>query len=125
MDGFMPRYVPQLVAGLSLVLVIVNGGLAIANRTMQTEVNARAQYINQSLQLGRLEQGIVRAAASAAVTNKDTKLGDLLTSNGIRYQAAPAPTAAEAASTTSSPAASTAAEKRTEPAAAETRGRSR
>ena len=113
MDGManVMRLVPRVLAGLSLLLVIVNGALAVANHSTQAEVNARAQYVNQSVQLGRLEQAIVRAAAAAAINNKDSKLGELLTANGIRYQAAPnaaapaAPAAAAAPAPAPAPAA--------------------
>jgi hypothetical protein len=81
------RLAPRVLAGVSLLLVIFNDVMSVVNRSAQLEVNARAQFINQTVQLGRLEQAIVRAAATAAVNNKDTQLGNLLTSNGIRYQA--------------------------------------
>jgi hypothetical protein len=93
------RLALQVLAGVSLVLVIVNGVMALANRTTQADVNTRAQFINQSAQLGNLERQIIQAAANAAVNSKDTKLGDLLTANGIQYQAAAnAPATAPAAS---------------------------
>jgi hypothetical protein len=92
----------RVLAGLSLILVIVNGGLSFANRSTRAEVNARQQYINQSVQLGRIEQDLVRAAVTAAVNNRNARLGDLLRSNGINYQVNPAtPTGAPAATTTS------------------------
>lgn len=81
--------VPTVFGGLSLLLVLANGVLSLANRTTQAEVNARAQYITQTVQLDRVSQAIVRAAATAAVNNDDKRLGDLLTANGIRYQVNP------------------------------------
>ena len=89
---------PTVLGGVTLLLVVFNGALVVANRSTQAQVTARAQYINQSLQLDRVLQAIVRAAATAAINNKDTRLDDVLKANGIRYQVgtptaiAPAPT---------------------------------
>ena len=89
---------PSVFGGIGLLLVIINGVLGLANRATQAEAAARAQYINQTVQLNNISQAIIRAAASAAVNNKDTQLGDLLTANGIRYEVTqPAPSAAPAA----------------------------
>lgn len=95
------RLAPRVLAGVSLLLVIFNDAMAVVNRSAQAEVTARAQFINQTVQLGRLEQAIVRAAAAAAINEKDTQLGQLLTGNGIRYQA---PTASTTAPTPAKPA---------------------
>lgn len=83
------RIAPSILAGAGLVLAAVNGVLGLANRALQADVNVRAQYINQSVQLSNLEQALARAAATAAVNNKDTKLGELLERNGIHYQFTP------------------------------------
>ena len=61
------------------------------NRTVQAEVNRRQQFINQSLQLGRISEALIRALAAAAVSNKDDKLRDLLADNGITINAAGEP----------------------------------
>jgi hypothetical protein len=58
------------------------------NRSVQTEVARRQQFINQSIQLGRVNEALIRALASAAVSNKDDRLRDLLTQNGITINAA-------------------------------------
>ena len=89
---------PSVFAGLGLVLVVVNGVLGLANRSTQAEVATRAQYITQTVQLDRVLQALARAAATAALNNHDTGLDDLLTANGIRYEAnTPAGAAAGAA----------------------------
>lgn len=78
-------------AGLSLALVVVYIILVQDNRSVQTEVNRRQQFINQSIQLGRVNEALIRALASAAVGNKDDKLRDLLAQNGITINAAGEP----------------------------------
>jgi hypothetical protein len=72
------------------------------NRTVQADVNRRQQFINQSLQLGRINEALIRALAAAAVSNKDDKLRDLLADNGITINAAgePVPSASDPAENT-------------------------
>jgi hypothetical protein len=78
-------------SGLTLVLVVVYIILVQGNRSVQTEVNTRQQFINQSVQLGRINEALVRALAAAVVNNKDDKLRDLLAQNGITINAAGEP----------------------------------
>src|SRR5437660_8901172 len=63
------------------------------NRTVQAEVNRRQQFINQSVQLGRINEVLIRALAAAAVSNKDDRLRDLLAEDGITIDAAGEPVA--------------------------------
>jgi hypothetical protein len=84
-------------AGFALVLVLVYIALVQDNRSVQAEVNRRQQYINQSMQLARLNEGLVRALAAAAVSEKDDKLRDLLAQNGVTINAAGEPERAQPA----------------------------
>ena len=70
-------------SGITLVLVVVYIVVIQDNRSIQAEVNQRQQFINQSIQLGRIDDALVRALAAAAVSNKDDRLRDLLAQNGI------------------------------------------
>ena len=85
-------------SGLTVVLVLVNIALFLSNRSIQTEVNARQQYVNQSMQLDRLNREMVTALANLAVRNNDEQLRTLLAEHGITFtvnpqgQAAAAPT---------------------------------
>jgi hypothetical protein len=81
--------VPAGVAGLTLLLVVVNVWLVLSDQSRQAEVNQRQQYIEQSVRLGRINASLVRALASAAVTNKDDKLRALLTEQGINITYTP------------------------------------
>jgi hypothetical protein len=75
-------------AGALIVAYIV---LVQDNRTVQAEVNRRQQFINQSIQLGRVNEALIRALAAAAVSNNDDKLRDLLAENGITINASGEP----------------------------------
>jgi hypothetical protein len=73
------------IAGLGLVLVIINIVLFTGNRSIQAEVNTRQQFINQSLQLDRLNRELITALANLAARNNDEQLKNLLTSHGITF----------------------------------------
>ena len=78
-------------SGLTLTFVVAYMVLVQDNRTVQADVNRRQQFINQSLQLGRINEALIRALAAAAVSNKDDELRDLLADNGITINAAGEP----------------------------------
>ena len=75
-------------AGALVVAYII---LVQENRTVQADVNRRQQFINQSIQLGRVNEALIRALAAAAVSNNDDKLRDLLADNGIAINASGEP----------------------------------
>jgi hypothetical protein len=81
-DGWLYRLLAGL-AGITLVLVVVYVVLVQKNRSVQAEVNQRQQFINQGIQLGRINDALIRALAAAAVDNNDDKLRELLAQNGI------------------------------------------
>ena len=72
-----------LIAGIGVALVVVNIVLFERNRTLQAEVNIRAQYIQQTVQLEGLHREIVSAIANLSVRNKDDALKTILTQQGI------------------------------------------
>jgi hypothetical protein len=78
-------------AGLLLVLVVVNAVLFVGNRQIQREVAQRNQVIQQSLQLEPIYQSLVRALAESAVARQDEALRALLAREGIQVSATPAP----------------------------------
>ena len=81
-DGWLYRLLVAL-SGITLALVIVYIFLIQENRTVQAEVNQRQQFINQSIQLGRINDALIRALAASAVNDNDDKLRELLAQNGI------------------------------------------
>jgi hypothetical protein len=91
------------VSGLTLLLVITYIILVQDNRTVQAQVNQRQQFINQSVQLSRINEALIHALASAAVNNKDDKLRELLSQNGITINSAGEAVPANATPAPSSP----------------------
>ena len=89
-DSWLYRLLVAL-SGITLALVVAYIVLIQDNRTVQAEVNQRQQFINQSIQLGRINEALIRALAAAAVSNKDDKLRDLLADNGITINASGEP----------------------------------
>ena len=81
-EGWLYRLLVAL-SGITLVLVVVYIVLIQGNRSVQSEVNQRQQFINQSIQLGRINDALIRALATTAVSNNDDKLRDLLAQSGI------------------------------------------
>ena len=75
-----------------LLLVLVNITLILTNRTLQEQVNSRNQYIQQSLQLEKIYQPLVRALAELAATRGDNQIKALLNEQGINFSATPAST---------------------------------
>ena len=92
-----------VMGSLALLLVVANGVLFTQNRTEQTEVNSRQQYLQQTGSLEGLYRDIVKALAELAVKSSDQQLLQMLSAQGINVSvnapAAPAPQAAAAATT--------------------------
>jgi len=92
--GSMWEVATMTLAGISLVLVIVNGGLVLRNQSIQVEVSQRQQAINQGLQFARIRQVLAQYIANVATQKKDAELSEVLTRHGISLAAAPAAPAA-------------------------------
>ena len=78
-----------ILAGVAIALVVTNIGLFERNRTLQAEVAARTQYLQQTAQLEALNREIVNALANLAVRNKDEALKAILTEQGININVVP------------------------------------
>ena len=118
-NGWVYRIVLAL-SGITLILVFVYLWVSEQNRAVQARITEREQFINQTIQFGRVNEALVRALATAAVSDKDEKLRDLLAKNGITINAktgAPVP----AAQTGTPPAAAPAAQPGTAPVPVEKR----
>lgn len=72
-----------LAAAVGVGLVLTNMILFTRNQALQGEVGSRAQYIQQTVQLGGIHREIVNAIANLAVRNKDDALKTILTQQGI------------------------------------------
>ena len=88
-----------------MILVVVYIVLIQDNRSVQAGINQRQQFINQSIQLGRINDALIHALAAAAVSNKDDKLRDLLAQNGITINPTTGAPEREAAPAAAAPAA--------------------
>jgi len=83
-------YWPSVVlAGITLILVVANIFFASNNHDIQVEINQRQQFINQSIQLSRVNDVLVRMLANASVSAKDDKIRELLVQQGITVTVAP------------------------------------
>ena len=80
-------------AAIGLVLALTNMAIYGQNRQAQAEINARAQYIQQSAQLEPLYREMVKALADLSVRNNDVQLRELLAKQGITVSANPTPAA--------------------------------
>jgi hypothetical protein len=87
------RWAPlvTLAAALALVLSAVNMFLFNGNKAAQSEINARAQYIQQTLQIETVNREIISAIANLSVRNKDDALRAILTQHGITVNLEQAP----------------------------------
>ena len=79
------------IAILAAIFAITNMVLFQGNRLAQTEVGARQQFIQQSVQLEVLYREMAKALADLAVRNRDADLSALLSSHGISVSVNPAP----------------------------------
>src|SRR5262252_10141139 len=103
-DSWLYRLLVAL-SGITLLLVVAYIVVIQGNRSVQSEVNQRQQFINQSIQLGRINDALIRALATTAVSNKDDKLRDLLAQNGFTINPTTGAPEREAAPATAAPAA--------------------
>jgi len=75
---------------LALVLVVTNGVLFTQNRGAQAELNARQQYLQQTVGLESLYRDIVKALAELGAKNNDQQLLQMLAAQGINVSVTPA-----------------------------------
>ena len=98
----------NVLLGLSAVFalaVLANLTMVGLNRSTQADLAERAQFIQQSAALERLNQEIIRALAELAVRNQDKDVTSLLHANGVTFTVnAPAPAAATAPAPAAAPA---------------------
>lgn len=70
-------------AGIALVLAIVNAFLFTSNRALRDEANVQTQFIQQSVQLEGLFNEMVRALAEMSVRDNDEQLKMMLQMVGV------------------------------------------
>ena len=84
-------WVTTVVAVVVAVIAGYDMMLFSQNRTTQTELGRRAQYVQQSVQLEGLYREMVKALADLSARNQDKALSDLLASQGITFNTATPP----------------------------------
>ena len=78
-------------ACLAVVLVVIDGWLVTSNTSIRGEVAGRQQYINQSVQLSRLNQELANELGGFALKN-NAAIRQILAESGITVVGqAPAP----------------------------------
>lgn len=80
---------------IALLLAATNAVLFSGNRSLQSEIASRGQYIQQSLQLEPLYQGLIRTLAELAAKDNDPQLRGLLSEQGISFTITTPPAASE------------------------------
>jgi hypothetical protein len=79
-------------ASLAVLLVIIDGWLVTSNVTIRADVTIRQQFINESVQLSRLNQELVNDLGGFALRNNNAAIKQLLLESGITVVGqAPAP----------------------------------
>jgi hypothetical protein len=104
-SGTAIYWVSVVLGVVTVVLVIANFALLSNNQAIQAQVNQRQQFINQSAQLSRVSDLLIRTLASEAVSKNDDKVRDMLAAQGVQLQVTPAPAPGTAASGSAPPAA--------------------
>jgi hypothetical protein len=98
-SGAAMYWVSVVLGVLAVVLVIVNFGLLSNDQAIQAQVNQRQQFINQSAQLSRVSDLLIRSLATAAVNKNDDKVRDMLAEHGVTLQVTPTSGAAASGAT--------------------------
>jgi len=84
-------------AGIALIIVLWNMSQFSGNQALQGEVNARQQYINQTVSLNQLNNQIIRLLAGRSAETNDEELKQLLAEHGVTFTYTPPATPSTAA----------------------------
>jgi len=76
-------------SALVCTLVVANIVLFKGNRDAQNEFSTRTQYIQQTVQLEPIYQGVIRSLAELAAKHNDAQIRQLLASQGISFSVNP------------------------------------
>jgi hypothetical protein len=94
LQGAGAFWAATVLAGLCLLLVLLNGFLARSNASTRREVNQRQLSINEWIREARQNQDLIQMLATASARSNDTAIRDLLARNGVTFSVnRPAPTA--------------------------------
>jgi len=84
-QGLNPReyWTLSAVSVACVMLVVINISLSQGNHDMSTQVAKRQAFINQTVQLDKVNKQLVNAIAQFAVRDNDSALEQVLTDHGI------------------------------------------
>lgn len=77
-------------AAITVVMCVADGVFFFNNQSLQTEVDQRQKFINDSANLARLSENLTKALASSAYTHNDDAIRQMLHDLGIDYTVTPA-----------------------------------
>jgi hypothetical protein len=72
-------------AGLTMVLVVLNILFSLGNQSIQADVNERQQIIAQAIQMEQLNRQVVAVLANMAMKSNDEQLKSLLSQSGFGF----------------------------------------
>ena len=85
------RILPTILAGLLIVIVLINIIFLLGNQSVQAEVAERQQTIQQTMQLEALHRQLVAVLANMAIKSNDKQIEALLSSSGVDLGTKPEP----------------------------------
>jgi hypothetical protein len=83
------RWAAVALAGLGLIIVVINIVFNISNQKLQDEVTSRQQLISDRVEYQRVGEAMVRSISTTAATSRDAQLIAMMVKYGM-----PAPSAA-------------------------------
>ena len=90
MNEKLPYWGSVVFSAVALVILVINVSLATINHAAQIDINQRQNTVMSGQSLDQLNKALVQMMAQAAVKENDTKMRDLLSSQGITLKSEPA-----------------------------------
>jgi hypothetical protein len=77
---------PSVLAAVALLLGLGDVTLVVTNQHLRQQTIDQGQFLQQTAQLGRIRDNLLRLMARGAIEDNDLALRDLLTSNGYHIE---------------------------------------
>jgi hypothetical protein len=77
---------PSVLAAVALLLGLCDVVVVVTNRHLRQQTIEQGHFLQQTAQLGRIRDDLVRLMARGALQDNDLALRDLLTSNGYHIE---------------------------------------
>jgi hypothetical protein len=82
----MKIWILTAVSAVTLALALLDVVMTSNVRDLQADVAQRQQYLNQSVQLGRLNTQIIQTLAKLSAQNNDDAIRSMLERNGVTFK---------------------------------------